>query len=114
MSLRVSLFAMAALAAFACSPAQGAGDPEAGKQKSVVCQACHGTDGNGIGDGQYPLLAGQYADYLLFALRSYKVGTRQNAIMSGFVSTLSEQDMEDLAAFYASQKGPLRDISHIK
>lgn len=114
MSLRVSLIALAAAAAFASSPATAAGDVEAGKQKSVVCQACHGADGNGIGDGQYPLLAGQYADYLLFALKSYKIGTRQNAIMSGFVSTLSEQDMEDLAAFYAAQKGPLHDISHIK
>jgi len=114
MSLRVSLLALAAVAALASSPARGAGDPEAGKQKSVVCQACHGADGNGIGDGQYPLLAGQYADYLLFALKSYKAGTRQNAIMSGFVSTLSEQDMEDLAAYYASQKGRLDDLSHLK
>lgn len=114
MSLRVSLLVLAAAAAFASSPAQAAGDPDAGKQKSVVCQACHGADGNGIGDGQYPLLAGQYADYLVFALKSYRIGTRQNAIMSGFVSTLSEQDMEDLAAYYAAQKGRLTDLSHLK
>ena len=102
-----------AIAAVPCA-ASAAGDVEAGKQKSQVCQACHGADGNGIGDGQYPLLAGQYADYLLFALRSYKIGTRQNAIMSGFVANLTEQDMKDLAAFYAAQEAKrLQDLSHL-
>ena len=113
MMLRTSLIALAAVAALASTAADAAGDVDAGKQKSVVCQACHGADGNGIGDGQYPLLAGQYADYLLFALKSYKIGTRQNAIMSGFVATLSEQDMEDLAAYYAAQEGRLSDLSHL-
>lgn len=100
--------------ALAAGNAHAAGDVEAGKQKAAVCQACHGPDGNGIGDGQYPLIAGQYADYLVFALKSYKIGTRQNAIMSGFVAPLSDQDMEDLAAYFASQPGKLRDLSHLK
>ena len=90
------------------------GNVEAGKQKSQVCQACHGPDGNGTGDDQYPRLAGQYADYLLKSLKDYKSGARNNAIMAGFVATLSEQDMADLAAFYAAQEGPLRDLSHLK
>ena len=89
------------------------GDIEAGKAKSVVCQACHGADGNGIGDPQYPLLAGQYADYLAKALHDYKSGARDNAIMKGFASTLSDQDMLDLAAFFSGQTTKLRDLQGI-
>lgn len=108
-------FTTALLAASLVLPlSAAAGDAEAGKQKSQVCQACHGPDGNGTGDDQYPLLAGQYADYLAKSLRDYKSGKRQNAIMAGFVATLSEQDIEDLAAFYAAQEGPLGDLSHLK
>ena len=81
-----------------------AGDPAAGKEKSQVCQACHGADGNSPAPN-FPTLAGQYQDYLLRALIDYKSGARKNAIMSAQVAALSEQDMKDLAAFYASQKG---------
>lgn len=86
------------------------GNIEAGREKSKVCQACHGTDGNGVGNPEYPLLAGQYADYLLVSLQAYRSGERQNAIMQGFAATLDDQDMADLAAFYASQTGPLKDL----
>jgi cytochrome c553 len=89
------------------------GDIEAGKAKSVICQACHGADGNGIGDPQYPLLAGQFQDYLAKSLRDYKSGARDNAIMKGFASTLSDQDMLDLAAYFASQPTKLRDLQGI-
>lgn len=99
--LAAILFAAEALA-------QGQGDPQAGQRKAQVCQACHGPDGNGIGDGQYPLLAGQYADYLEKALRDYKSGVRANPVMAGFAAPLSEQDIADLAAFYAGQSGSLR------
>lgn len=99
----------------AASPAAHAGgDAEAGRAKAASCQACHGVDGNGIGDPQYPLLAGQYADYLAKTLRDYKTGVRKNAIMAGFAATLSDEDIEDLAAWFASQQGPLVDISHMK
>lgn len=91
--------------------AAAAADIEAGKAKSQICQACHGADGNGIGDPQYPLIAGQYADYLAKSLRDYKSGVRNNAIMQGFASTLSEDDIVNLAAFYASQPARLRDLS---
>jgi cytochrome c553 len=94
--------------------AQAAGNIEAGRELSKTCQACHGTDGNGIGDGQYPNLAGQYEDYLLHSLKAYKSGARNNAIMAGFVANLDEQQMADLAAFFAAQKGPLHDLSHLK
>jgi len=90
------------------------GDIEAGKAKSQPCQACHGADGNGTGDGQYPRIAGQYASYLAKALRDYKSGARNNPIMAGFAGPLSEQDIQDLAAYFAAQTGPLRDLSHFK
>ena len=92
----------------------GGGNPERGREKTVVCQACHGEDGNGIGDPQYPVLAGQYADYLVHAMRSYKNGERKNPIMEGFMATLNDQDILDLAAWYSSQQGPLGDLSHLK
>lgn len=106
-ALILSLFAISV-------PVAAKGDVEAGKAKSVVCQACHGTDGNGTGDGQYPRIAGQYADYLVKTLKDYKSGERPNAIMAGFAGTLSEEDIENLAAFYSSQQGPLDDLSHLK
>lgn len=100
----------AALASlFVLAPAH-AGDVQAGERKAQVCQACHGPDGNGIGDPQYPLLAGQHADYMEKTLRDYRSGARDNAIMAGFAGTLSDQDIRDLSAFYASQTGPLRDM----
>ena len=101
-----------ALAALACSAT--AADIEAGKAKSTTCQACHGADGNGTQDPQYPKIGGQYADYLAKALKDYRSGERANVIMAGFAGTLSDQDIADLAAFYAAQKGPLRDLSHVK
>jgi cytochrome c553 len=106
--------AFVALIAFASANALAQGDVEAGKAKSTVCQACHGADGNGTGDGQYPRIAGQYADYLVKALKDYKSGERANAIMKGFADTLSAEDIENLAAFYAAQPSPLDDLSHLK
>jgi cytochrome c553 len=112
MFLRISILAVLLAAA---SFAQAKGNVEAGRTKSQVCQACHGIDGNGIGPGgeQYPLIANQHADYLAKALRDYKTGVRSNAIMAGFAATLSEQDILDLAAYFASQPGPLRDLRGI-
>ncbi len=85
------------------------GNSEAGKAKSQVCQACHGVDGNSS-DPTYPRLAGQYEDYMIKALQDYKSGARKNAIMNGLAAPLSEQDMADLAAFYASQDSGLAVI----
>lgn len=99
---------------FATTVQAQAGDRERGREKTVTCQACHGEDGNGIGDPQYPIIAGQYADYLVHAMRSYKSGERKNPIMEGFMATLNDQDIRDLAAWYSSQQGPLGDLSHLK
>lgn len=81
-----------------------AGDAAAGKQKSAVCAACHGADGNSTSP-EFPRLAGQHPDYLLKALTDYKSGARKNAIMNGFAASLSSQDMQDLAAYFSRQKG---------
>ncbi len=111
----MSLRLLAATLLLAAAPlAIAKGSAEAGKTKSQVCQACHGADGNGTGDGQYPRIAGQYADYLAKTLHDYRSGERVNVIMAGFAGTLTDQDIEDLSAFYAEQTGPLTDISHLK
>jgi cytochrome c553 len=87
--------------------AHGAGDPVAGKKKAQTCASCHGEQGN-TSDSQYPKLAGQHASYLLHALKAYKSGERDNAVMAGLVENLSHQDLRDLAAYYASQDGDLQ------
>ena len=83
--------------------AWAAGDPAAGKTKSATCAACHNADGNST-NPQYPNLGGQGADYLYKQLHDFKSGARVNAIMVGMVAPLSDQDMQDLAAYFASQK----------
>jgi len=80
------------------------GDAEAGKTKATTCQACHGPDGNAT-DPQYPRLTGQYADYIAKALHEYKSDDRKNPIMKGFASTLSDTDIDDLAAYYSTLPG---------
>lgn len=83
--------------------AAGAGSAEAGRQKSTVCSACHGVDGNSA-INLYPNIAGQHAAYLEAQLRAYRDGTRQNAQMSPMATPLSDEDITDLAAYYAEQK----------
>jgi len=79
------------------------GDAAAGATKAAACAACHGLDGNSA-DPQYPKLAGQHENYIARQLSLYKSGERNNAIMLGFASTLSAQDMRDIGAYFASQK----------
>jgi cytochrome c553 len=88
-----------------------AADVTAGAAKAKeVCQACHGLDGNSPSP-DYPKIGGQYPDYLSKALRDYKSGARKNAIMAGFAGTLSRQDIENLAAYYASEP-PVVETKH--
>ena len=90
--------------------AQARGDAQTGKTKAAqVCAACHGPDGNKPLDATQPILAGQHYDYLVRALTDYKMGRRTNPIMKGFAAPLSKQDIEDLAAWFASQKSNLHD-----
>ncbi|MCH8542093.1 MAG: cytochrome c4 [Alcanivorax sp.] len=79
-----------------------AGDAAAGEAKAAVCAACHGPDGNSPA-ADFPKIAGQGEKYFVKQLMDYKSGARENAIMRGQVAGMSEQDMKDLAAFYAAQ-----------
>jgi cytochrome c553 len=103
MNKTITLFALS-LAVAASAPAVAGGNVEAGKAKSAVCAGCHGADGNSP-VAMFPKLAGQHEDYLYHSLQGYKTGKRKNAIMQEQVAKLSDQDMKDLAAFFAKHKG---------
>ncbi len=86
------------------------GDAEAGKGKTAMCAACHGPDGNSLVP-MYPKLAGQSASYLVKQLTEFKLGMtsagksgRVDPVMGGMAMALSEHDIADVSAFYASQK----------
>ncbi|MET0226234.1 MAG: c-type cytochrome [Dokdonella sp.] len=78
------------------------GDAKTGETKAATCGACHGVDGN-PSDKQYPKLAGQNEAYISRQLALFKTQKRQNAIMLGFASALSPQDMHDVGAYFASK-----------
>jgi cytochrome c553 len=90
-------------ALLAISLPAAAQNAEAGKQKAEACAACHGADGNSPA-ATFPILAGQAQRYLYLQLRDFKEGRRKNALMSPMAANLSKQDMNDLAAWFASQK----------
>lgn len=78
-----------------------AGDPAAGKEKSLTCAACHG--GKGVSPvASYPNLAGQKEQYLITQITAFRDGVRKNAQMTPMVSGLSDEDIANLAAYYAS------------
>ena len=90
-------------ASLTISPAAlAAGSVEAGQQKAVTCAACHGSDGNSV-NPEWPSLAGQHPRYLADSLQAFKAGERNNVLMSGQALSLSDEDIQDLAAFYAAQ-----------
>lgn len=82
---------------------QAAGDAQAGKAKAGACAGCHGA--NGEGKAPYPALAGKPEADLVQALKDYKSGKRANPIMKSFATPLSDQDMANVGAYYASLKG---------
>ena len=82
--------------------AEAAGDAAAGKDKSAVCAGCHGDKGQGVAPN--PALAGKPEADQVKALKDYKSGAKSNPLMNGIAATLSDQDMENLAAYYASLK----------
>ena len=101
--MRISLL----VASFVLATAAQGADLTAGQAKAKeICQACHGLDGNSTVP-DYPKLGGQYPDYLAKALRDYKSGARKNPIMAGFAGALTAQDIDNLAAYYASQPAVL-------
>ena len=98
------------LAIFTAGVIQADGDPAAGQAKSQICAACHGLDGNSLMP-QNPVLAGQVPGYIAQQLAQFKSGVRKNAIMAGMTQLLSEQDMQDLDAWFSSQTAPPRTVS---
>ncbi len=99
---KITRFLALASALVIASTVQAVGDPAAGKAKSAVCAGCHGADGNST-NPEWPKLAGQHQSYTAKQLKDYKSGKRQNPTMLGMVAGLSDQDMEDLAAYFATQ-----------
>ena len=100
--LSLMLFALAA-AALAQAPA---GNAEAGKSKISACIGCHGIPGYKTVYPhvyQVPMITGQQPAYLVKALQAYKSGARNHPSMRGIAQSLSDQDMADVAAYYASQ-----------
>jgi len=79
------------------------GDAAAGQAKSALCASCHGVDGNSP-LAMNPKLAGQSARYMVKQLQDFKSGARAGAIMAAMVLSLSDQDMEDISAWYSSQQ----------
>lgn len=92
---------MALVLATATGQAMAAGDIEAGKTKAMACAGCHGANGISNND-MWPNLAGQKAAYTAKQLRSFRDGTRADPVMSGMAKPLSDQDILDLAAYFAS------------
>ncbi|MDH3314439.1 MAG: cytochrome c [Gammaproteobacteria bacterium] len=100
---KTTVLLVAVAASFVAANALAAGDAAAGKSKSAACAACHGPDGNST-NPVWPNLAGQHGAYLVKQLKAFKSGERKDPLMSPMAAGLSEQDMENLAAYYAGQK----------
>ncbi len=96
----ITLFILFVIFSVNFSPSK-AEDVQVGKEKSAVCAACHGPEGISP-IPIYPNLAGQKEQYLMSAITAYKNGSRTNAMMAPIVASLSEEDIQNLAAFYAS------------
>ena len=88
-------------------PAAAKGDPEAGKIKAYTCTGCHGIPGynNVYPTYKVPKIGGQNYEYLLSALQAYKNGERNHATMQQQASSMSDQDMQDMAAYFAELGG---------
>lgn len=101
--MKLSLYSLFILAVTAAAPLWAqTGDAAAGQGKAVFCSACHGFDGKGILP-LYPNIGGQGEAYLYKQISEIKSGTRVTPEMAPFTAILSDQDMMDLAAYYASQ-----------
>ncbi|MDN3519231.1 cytochrome c [Aquisalimonas lutea] len=96
---------LGAVAAGGTAQAQEGGDPVVGEQLATTCMGCHAVEGarNAYPSYRVPKLGGQYAEYLVSALQAYKNGDREHPTMQAQAAGLSEQEMRDIAAFFAQQ-----------
>src|SRR5580698_758725 len=99
---RLWILAATISGAIASNSALSAGNAEAGATKAVVCQACHGANGNSV-NAEWPSLAGLGADYIAEQLQNFKVHKRDNPVMNPNAANLSPDDMADLGAYFDSQ-----------
>ncbi len=83
--------------------AQAAGDAAAGKTRSAPCAACHGPDGNSV-NPEWPKLAGQHPSYIVKQIKDFKAGKRKDPVMSAQAAMIKDEDIENLAAYFSSQK----------
>lgn len=88
------------------------GSVEAGQAKSVPCAACHGPDGNSV-NPQWPSLAGQSARYIVQQLQAFKNGERSDPLMTPQAMMLSEEDMRNLAVYYAAQEPAPKTVADV-
>jgi cytochrome c553 len=101
LSALAPLFVLCGLCASAAAP--GAGTADEGQSKSTACIACHGPNGNSV-NPEWPNLAGQHEQYVVKQLQAFKNGARKNPLMTPMAMGLSDDDMEDLGAYFATQK----------
>lgn len=103
LTITVVMLATAGLL-FSAGPARAAGDIEAGKIKSYTCTGCHGIPGynNVYPTYKVPKIGGQNYEYLVSAMQAYRAGERDHKTMDLQASSLSDQDIEDIAAYFAS------------
>ena len=105
--LAVVLFAVAPVFASDSQEAvklrMGSGDPAIGVATSALCQGCHGEDGNSM-DSLIPKLAGQYSVYIAKQFRNFQTGAREHQIMSAMSAIISDAELVDITAYFASQK----------
>ena len=101
--MRINFIFLVSVLFLAPAFAQAAGDAVAGAKKAQTCAACHGVDGNSS-NPLWPSLAGQHAEYILKQLQDFKNNKRENAQMSPMAVNLGDQDMQDLAAYFSTQK----------
>ncbi len=108
------MLAAAVIALLLCSQASADGlvdgSYEDGKTKAVRCGACHGPDGNSV-NPQWPSIAGQHAPYIVRQLAAFQNGERTNILMTSQAMTLTEQDMKDVAVFFAAQPAAAKSVA---
>jgi len=105
---RLAASALALASGIAFSPAVMAeGDAAAGQAKAAICAACHGADGNSV-NPVWPSLAGQHSSYIVDQTNAFKSGLRSDPLMTAQAGILSDADLADVAAYFASQTAAQR------
>jgi cytochrome c553 len=114
MNNRIVTFGTTIIALLVCSQALADGlvdgSLEAGRTKAIRCGACHGPDGNSV-NPQWPSIAGQHAPYIVRQLQAFQNGERTNILMSSQTMTMTEQDMKDVAVFFAAQPAAAKSVA---